>query len=80
MYSWFGALLSTGTNLTLPFTIVGRRAEGRLEIYEHWQEMSIVQTRQAEKANRNVGDSVAKCQKRTATDCDVGLQTVQEMQ
>jgi len=32
------------------------------------------------KATRNVGDSVATCQERTATVCDVGLQIVQQIQ
>jgi hypothetical protein len=49
-------------------------------MYVHWQGMSIVETRRADKATRNAGDSVAKCQERTAAVCDFGLQTVQDIQ
>jgi len=49
-------------------------------MYVQWQGMSIVETLRADRATRNAGDSVAKCQERTATVCDVGHQTVQEMQ
>jgi hypothetical protein len=49
-------------------------------MYVPWQGMSIVENWPADRATRNAGDSVAKCQERTATVCGVGLQTVQEMQ
>jgi hypothetical protein len=39
----------------------------------------LVDTRRVEKATRNADDSVAKCQERTATACDVELGTVQVM-
>jgi len=42
--------------------------------------MPIVEGRWAHKATRNSGESGAKLQERTATVCDVGLQSVQEMQ
>jgi len=51
-----------------------------LQMYMQWQGTSIVETWRADKENRNAGDSVAKCQERTATVCDGGLQTVQGMQ
>jgi len=44
-----------------------------------WQGVSIVETRWAEKATGNVGDSAAKCKERTAFVSD-GLQTVQGIQ
>jgi len=49
------------------------------DVWGQWQGTSIVETRRADKATRNVGDSVAKYQGRTAAVCDAGLQTVQEM-
>jgi hypothetical protein len=49
-------------------------------MFVQWQGMPIAGTRRAYKATRNAGDSVAKCQEPTASDCDVGLQTVEEMQ
>jgi hypothetical protein len=42
--------------------------------------MPTVETLKADKATRNFGDSVTKCQERTATVCGVGLQTVQNEQ
>jgi len=42
--------------------------------------MSIVGMRQADKATRNAGDSVVKCQKRTTAICDTGLQTMKKTQ
>jgi hypothetical protein len=43
-------------------------------MYPWWQGMSAVGTRRADKATRNVGDRVARCHKRIATVCDIGLQ------
>jgi hypothetical protein len=43
---------------------------------EQCQGMSIAETRRVDRATRNTGDGVANCQYRTATVCDVGLQTV----
>jgi len=41
--------------------------------------MSIVETRRADKATLNDGDSVVKCQERTYTVRDVGFQTKQDL-
>jgi hypothetical protein len=60
-------------------TAIGRRGKGGLHIVQG-QGYSIVETRTAEKLTRNVGDNGAKCQGRTATVCDNGLQTVQQKQ
>jgi hypothetical protein len=35
--------------------------------------VAIVEARRADKANRNSGDSVTKCQDRSAPVCDIGL-------
>jgi hypothetical protein len=58
---------------------VGRR-EGRLQIYTLWQGMPIVEKRRADKATVNEADSVTKCQERTASLGDTGLQNVQTTQ
>jgi hypothetical protein len=49
-------------------------------MYVQWQGMPFVETRREDKATRNAGASVAKCQQRIAAVCDVGLQTAQELQ
>jgi hypothetical protein len=61
-------------------TTVGRSEKGRLQMCEQWQGMSVVQTRRADKENRNAGDRVVKYQARTATVRVAVLQTVREMQ
>jgi hypothetical protein len=47
---------------------------------EQWPEMPIVEKRRAEKATRNAGDIVAKCEERTTLFCVVGFQTVRHTQ
>jgi len=42
--------------------------------------MLISETRWAHKATRNDGDDLTRYQERTASVCNVGLETVQEMQ
>jgi hypothetical protein len=48
-------------------------------MYVQWRGMIFVDTRRADRANRNTDDSVAKCLEQTAAPCD-GLETVQGMQ
>jgi len=59
-------------------TIIGHRQKGGLHI--QWQRLSIVEMRCADRATRVDGDSVTKCQERTATVCNVVLQTFQQIQ
>jgi len=42
--------------------------------------MSVIENLWADKATRNTGDIVTKCQERTAAVCDVGLQAVKMIQ
>jgi hypothetical protein len=52
---------------------------GVLQMCVPWQRMPIVETRRVDRATRNGGNNAARYQKRTATVCEAGLQTVQEM-
>jgi hypothetical protein len=60
--------------------MLGCSEKGGLQIHVQWQGMSAVEMQGADKGTRNTSDSVAKCQERTANICDIGLQTMQEMQ
>jgi hypothetical protein len=40
-------------------------------MYVQWQGLSIIETRRANKQTGNGGDSVAECEERTATVCEL---------